>query len=50
MVDATEMMSNSAQEIKRLGEHTQEVEHVMNQSVKEIAQAAELAGFIDFYA
>jgi len=41
--DATEMMSNSAQEVKRLGEHAQGVEHVMNQSVREIAQAAEMA-------
>ncbi|MCX6073841.1 MAG: methyl-accepting chemotaxis protein [Campylobacterales bacterium] len=43
VTDATEMMSNSAQEIKRLGEHAQGVEHVMSQSVREIAQAAELA-------
>ena len=43
VTDATEMMSNSAQEIKRLGDHAQEVEGVMSQSVKEIAQASQLA-------
>ena len=41
--DATEMMSRSASEIKRLGEHAQEVESVMNESVHEIAEAARLA-------
>lgn len=41
--DATEMMTRSASQIKRLGEHIQEVELVMNESVNEIAQAAQSA-------
>jgi hypothetical protein len=41
VTDATEMMSNSALEIKRLGEHAQGVEHIMSQSVREIAAAVE---------
>jgi methyl-accepting chemotaxis protein len=41
--DATEMMSRSASEIKRLGDHVQEVEVVMNESVHDIAQAAQSA-------
>jgi methyl-accepting chemotaxis protein len=41
--DATEMMSRSASEIKRLGEHAREVESVMSESVHEIEEAARLA-------
>lgn len=41
--DATEMMTRSASEIKRLGNHIQEVESVMHESVNEIAQAAQSA-------
>lgn len=41
--DATEMMSRSAAEIKRLGEHVQEVEVVMHETVHEITQAAKSA-------
>ena len=41
--DATEMMTRSASEIKRLGNHIQEVESVMHESVNEIAQAAQCA-------
>lgn len=43
VTDATEMMSKSAGEIKKLGDHAQEVEIIMTQSVQEIADAAELA-------
>lgn len=41
--DATDMMSKSAQDIQRLGDHAKEVEMVMNESVNEITKAAELA-------
>ncbi|HEX5670045.1 MAG TPA: methyl-accepting chemotaxis protein [Sulfuricurvum sp.] len=41
--DATEMMSRSAAEIKRLGEHVQQVEVVMHETVDEITQAAKSA-------
>jgi len=41
--DATEMMTRSASEIKRLGDHIQEVESIMHESVNEIAQAAQSA-------
>lgn len=41
--DATDMMSKSAQAIQKLGNHAQEVEVIMNESVQEIAEAAELA-------
>lgn len=41
--DATEMMSKSAGDIKKLGDHAQDVEVIMTQSVHEIADAAELA-------
>lgn len=43
VTDATEMMSKSAGEIKKLGNHAHEVEVIMTQSVQEIANAAELA-------
>jgi methyl-accepting chemotaxis protein len=43
VTDATEMMSKSAGEIKKLGNHAHEVEVIMTQSVQEIADAAELA-------
>ena len=43
VTDATEMMSKSAGEIKKLGNHAQEVELIMTQSVQEIADAADLA-------
>lgn len=41
--DATEMMSKSAQDIQKLGNHAQEVEVVMNESVSQILQATQLA-------
>lgn len=41
--DATEMMSKSAEDIKKVGDHAQEVEVIMTQSVHEIADVAELA-------
>lgn len=41
--DATDMMSKSAEDIKKVGDHAQEVEAIMSQSVNEIADVAELA-------
>jgi methyl-accepting chemotaxis protein len=41
--DATEMMSKSAADIKRLGDHAKEVEVIMTESVDEIAEASQLA-------
>lgn len=41
--DATEMMSKSAGDIKRLGEHAKEVEVIMTESVGEIAEASRFA-------
>jgi methyl-accepting chemotaxis protein len=41
--DATDMMSKSASEIKRLGDHAQEVEAVMSASVRDIQDAAAMA-------
>lgn len=41
--DATDMMSKSAADIKRLGDRAQEVEQIMTRSVKDIADAAQMA-------
>lgn len=41
--DATDMMSNSASQIKQLGEHAHKVECTMQENVEEIVSAAQLA-------
>lgn len=41
--DATDMMSKSATDIKRLGDRAQEVEQIMTRSVRDIADAAQMA-------